>query len=321
LPAPFVEQVGPENGAPDVPADTQIVLDFSTLMDEGTVNDLTFILKERGGPIVPCESLVFQEIDGGTRTEATCTPAGDLLPCTTYDIAVSASVLDIGGQHLTAFASSFTTTGINCAPPPPPGPCLPQIDFGTAVSYAVLAGTTITNTGATFLDGDLGLHPGSAVTGSPAVSGVTHIADAPALQAKNDLITAYNAAVALPSTATRVGDLGGEILTAGVYTSSSFLSVVVADLLLIGGPDDVFVFQMVSSLNVGTGRKILLQGVRPCNVIWQVGSSAVLEVGVQFAGTILALTDITLKTGATAEGRLLARNGQVVLAGNTVTAP
>jgi len=97
--------------------------------------------------------------------------------------------------------------------------------------------------------------------------------------------------------------------------------VEVADLILVGGPDDVFIFQMVSSLTIGSGRKILLQGVRSCNVIWQVGSSATLNTGAEFVGTILALTDINLLTGATVEGRMLARNGQVVLDTNTVTVP
>ncbi len=233
----------------------------------------------------------------------------------------------LGVTTLTMISSTSMTSTIgvtlisDCNPPPPVGPCVPPIEFGTAVTYAVLAGSTVTNTGTTLLGGDLGLHPGSSVTGAPSVTGVIHIADAEALQAKNDLITAYNAAVAAPSSATRIGDIGGEILTAGVYTSSSALSVLSADLVLVGGPDDVFIFQMVSSLAIGPGRKILLQGVRPCNVIWQVGSSAVLETGAEFVGTVLALTSITLKAGATVEGRMLARNGQVALDTNLVTVP
>ncbi len=315
-PPPFVRSAGPPNGATDVALDTDICVDFSASVLGASVNDQTFLVVERGGPIV----LGFILLSNSDR-QACFTPGVNLLPCTVYDIVVGAGIVDDFGQHLTAFVSSFTTVGVNCTPPVPPGPCIDPIPFGTTKTYAVLAGSTITNTGPTTLDGDLGLSPGSAVTGSPIVTGVSHIADSQAVTAQNDLITAYNAAVAAPSTATRIGDIGGEILTAGVYTSSSALSVLSADLVLVGGPDDVFIFQMVSSLAIGPGRKILLQGVRPCNVIWQVGSSAVLETGAEFVGTVLALTSITLKAGATVEGRMLARNGQVALDTNLVTVP
>lgn len=314
-PPPEVVGVLPPNGGADAPLDTNIVIDFDLPVLEGTVGGSTFRVIERGGAQVP--GVITWTIP---NLQATFNPAGDLLPCTIYDVVVAAAVTDVYGQHIPAFASSFTTTG-DCSPPQPPGPCVPPIPFLTAAPYAVLAGSTITNTGPTTLDGDLGLSPGTAVTGSPIVTGVSHVADAAALQAQNDLITAYNAAVVLPSTATRIGDIGGQILTAGVYTSSSALSVLSADLILVGGPNDVFVFQMVSALNVGSGRKVLLQGVRSCNVIWQVGSSATLETGAQFAGSILALTSIILKTGATVDGRVLARNGQVVFDTNTVTVP
>jgi hypothetical protein len=319
---PVVTLVSPVDGATDVPVDTTVLVDFSVLLQKGTVNRQTFLLIERGGPGV-LGTIKFQHIFIGSRPalEARFIPAASLLPCTTYDVVVTSGAEDSFHRSLTTFASSFTTTGTNCFPPQPVGPCVSPIDFGTASTYAVLAGSTITNTGPTTLDGDLGLSPGSSVTGAPSVTGVMHIADAPALQAQNDLITAYNAAAAASSTATRIGDIGGQVLTAGVYTSSSALSVETADLVLVGGPNDVFIFQMVSTLTIGSGRKVILQGVRPCNVIWQVGSSATLEVGSEFSGSILALTDITLKTGATSDGALLARNGQVVLDTNIVTVP
>ncbi len=316
-PVPLVAlTVGPVGGAIDVPLDTQIVVTFSAPVEESTVNGQTFVIVERGGPLVP--GTIFFSLPG---LEARFDPLADLLPCTLYDVVVAGAIQDLCAQPLAAFGWSFTTTGVNCVPPPAPGACVPPIDFLTTTTYAVLAGTTITNTGPTTLDGDLGLSPGSSVTGAPIVNGVSHIADAQAVQAQNDLVTAYNAAAALPSTATRVGDIGGQILTTGVYTSSSSLSIQRADLVLLGGPDDMFVFQMVSSLTVASGRKIILQGVRPCNVIWQVGSSATLETGVQFEGSILALTSISMKTGATANGRMLARNGQVSFDTNLVTVP
>lgn len=322
-PPPVVSLVTPVDGATDVPLDSDVIIEFSQLMQKGSVNRLTLLVIERGGAGV-LGTITFIHVFNGSRPglEATFHPAIPLLPCTTYDVVASSSAKDLFNRSLTPFASSFTTIGTNCAPPPPPpGPCVPPIPYGTASTYAVLAGSTITNTGPTILNGDLGLNPGTSVTGSPVVTGVTHIADAPALQAQNDLITAYNAAAAAPSTATFVGDIGGMVLTAGVYTSSSALSVQVADLTLSGGPNDVFIFQTVSTLTIGSGRRVILLGVRPCNVIWQVGSSAVLNTGAQFAGTILALTDITLLTGATADGALLARNGQVILDTNVVSGP
>lgn len=315
-PPPFVRTVGPVDGGAAVPLDTEIVIVFSAPIIEGTVGGGTFLVTERGGPVVP-GTFVFTQ----PNMEVHFIPGVDLLPCTTYDIVIGGGIQDAFGQPLAAFTSSFTTTGIDCPPPPVPGACVPPIDFLTTATYVVLAGTTITNTGTTTLDGDLGLSPGSSVTGAPIVSGVSHIADAIAVQAQNDLVTAYNAAAALPSTATRIGDIGGQILTAGVYTSSSSMSVLSADLVLVGGADDVFVFQMVSSLTIASGRKIILQGVRACNVIWQVGASAILETGVEFQGSILALTSISLKTGATANGRMLARNGQVSFETNVVTMP
>ena len=320
--APTVISGVPVDGATDVPLDTVVVIEFSQLLQKGSVNRFTFLLVQRGGPGV-LGTITFLHVFSGSRPglEATFHPGVPLLPCTTYDVVVSAGAKDLFNRSLTPFASSFTTTGTNCAPPLPPGPCVSPIGFGTASTYAVLAGSTITNTGPTTLDGDLGLTPGSSVTGSPTVTGVSHVADAQAIAAQNDLTTAYNAAAAAPSTATRIGDIGGQVLPAGVYTSSSSLSVQSADLILLGGPNDVFIFQMVSTLNIASGRRVILQGVRPCNVIWQVGSSATIGTYAEFVGTILALTDITLFTGATVEGRLLAQNGQVVLASNIVTVP
>lgn len=316
-PVPLVVQfVGPVDAAIDVPLDSDIVVTFSAPVVESTVNGQSFVVVERGGP--PVTGSIFFSQPG---LQVHFDPVGDLLPCTVYDVAIAGAVQDPCAQPLAARVWSFTTTGKGCLPPPLPGACVPPVDFLTTTTYAVLAGTTITNTGPTFLNGDLGLSPGSSVTGAPAVSGVSHVADAPAVQAQADLVTVYDAAAALPSTATRIGDIGGEVLTTGVYTSTSALSIERADLVLVGDADDIFVFQMVSSLTVGSGRKIVLQGVRPCNVIWQVGSSAILGTGAQFEGSILALTSITMNTGATANGRMLARNGQVSFDTNTVTVP
>ena len=196
-----------------------------------------------------------------------------------------------------------------------------SVDLGTADRFAVLGGSTVTNTGSTIITGDLGVSPGTALTGAPLVIGEVHNDDAVARQAKVDLATAYDVAAGRPSTATVSGDLGGRTLVAGVYTSASSLELT-GDLTLDGqnDPNAVFVFQAGSTLRAAAGSRVLLtRGARACNVFWQVGSSATIEAASAFTGTILALTSITLTTGATVDGRALARNGAVTLDTNTIT--
>ena len=199
-----------------------------------------------------------------------------------------------------------------------------SVGLGTAESFAVLGGTTVTNTGPSVIAGNLGVTPGAAVTGFPpglVTAGTIHTADAVASQAQSDLTTAYGDAAGRPSTATISADLGGRTLTAGVYTSASTLGLT-GDLTLDGqgDPNAVFVFQAGSALTVaGASRVLFIGGAQACNVFWQVGSSATIGVGSAFAGSILALTSISMTTGATLHGRALARNGAVTLDTNTIT--
>jgi hypothetical protein len=198
------------------------------------------------------------------------------------------------------------------------------VGLGTTDSFAVLAGSTVTNTGPSVISGSVGLDPGSAVTGFPpglVLAGTTHVSDGVALQAKNDLITAYNDAAGRSSTATISGDLAGRTLTPGVYTSASSLGLSGALTLdAQGNPSAVFVFQAGSTLIVGSGSQVnLIGGAQACNVYWQVGSSATIGTGAAFVGNILALTSISMTTGATLNGRALARNGAVTLDTNTIT--
>jgi hypothetical protein len=197
------------------------------------------------------------------------------------------------------------------------------VPLGTADNFAVLAGSTVTNTGPTVVTGDLGLSPGTSVTGFPpgTVNGTQHITDAVAAQAQTDLTTAYNNAAAQAPTGAVSADLGGQTLTPGVYTSATSLGLTGALTLdAQGNANAVFIFQAGSTLTTASASSVnLVNGAQACNVFWQVGSSATLGTASTFRGTILALTSITATTGATVDGRVLARNAAVTLDTNTIT--
>lgn len=199
------------------------------------------------------------------------------------------------------------------------------VGLGTAAAYSVLGGTTVTNTGPTTLAGELGVNPGSAITGFPPgiAAGAIHRGDAQALQAESDLTTAYNDAAGRAATSSVAGDLVGKTLTPGVYKSSGPLAVSGALTLNgQGNPNSVFIFQVASTLTTASASHIVLtNSAQACNVYWQVASSATLGTASTFKGNILALTSITATTGTTIQGRALARNGQVSLDTNVFTMP
>jgi hypothetical protein len=198
------------------------------------------------------------------------------------------------------------------------------VGLGTAASYSVLAGQTVTNTGPSKLSGDLGVSPGTAITGFPpgTVGGAKHAGDAQAAKAQSDLTIAYNDAAGRAKTASVAGDLVGKTLTAGVYKSTGPLGLTgTVTLNGQGNPNAVFIFQIASTLITGSASHVsLLNGAQACNVFWQVGSSATLGTTSSFKGTIMALTSIAVQTGALVQGRALARNGAVSLDNDTFTA-
>lgn len=192
-------------------------------------------------------------------------------------------------------------------------------------SYAVLAGSTITNTGTTTINGNIGLSPGTAFTGQGPgadeivlTGGTIHIADAVAVQAKSDLTSAFNVLMGRPATALN-GDLGGRTLTEGVYSFASSAQLT-GTLTLDGGPDSIFIIQVGSSLTTATSSAILLTGgAEARNVFFVVGDSATLGTSTAFVGQILAGTSITLDTSATILcGAALAQTGAVTLDTNTI---
>jgi len=195
------------------------------------------------------------------------------------------------------------------------------VGLGTATSFAVLAGAGITNTGPTTINGDVGSFPTTTQTGfsSVTITGTNHAGDAVTQGAKTDLTTAYNTAAGSGPTIPVAANLGGQTLVAGVYNSASSLALTGA-LTLSGTASDVWIFQAGSTLTTATGSSVVLTGgAQSCNVFWQVGSSATIGTGSAFKGTIIALTSITVTTGATIDGRALARNGAVTLDTNTIT--
>ena len=195
--------------------------------------------------------------------------------------------------------------------------------LGAASSYAVLGGQTVTNSGSTTIGGDVGVSPGTAVTGFPpgiVTGGTIHLADANAQLAQDDVTTAYNALAAEPCTADLTGqDLGGMTLTEGVYCFSSSAQLT-GQLTLDaqGSANAVFIFKTVSTLTTASNSSILVTNGVGCSVFWQVGSSATIGTDTTFVGNILALQSIALNTGASVSGRVLARNGAVTMDRNGV---
>jgi hypothetical protein len=210
---------------------------------------------------------------------------------------------------------------------------VPSDLLGTAASFAVLGGQTVSNTGPSVINGDLGVNPGTAIIGFPpgivTPPGTIHAADAVALQAQSDTTIAYNDLAGRPITANLTGlDLGGLTLTPGVYffsTSAQLTGTLTLDFQ--GDPDALFVFQVGSTLTTASNSSVVMinGGVRAlegCEVYWQIGSSATLGTTTSFVGSIVALTSISLNTGANiVSGRALARNGAVTLDTNVITMP
>lgn len=231
----------------------------------------------------------------------------------------------------------FTTMVIGasaCATTPPDSERASQAglgavapSLGSARAFAVLGGSTVTNTGATTIGGDLGVSPGLAIIGFPPglVSGGTiHAGDAIALQAQTDVGTAFDALAAQACSADLSGqDLGGLTLTPGVYCFTSSAQLTGALVLDAAGRSDaVFVFKVVSTLTTASNASVrVINGGNDCGVFWQVGSSATLGTGTAFAGSVVALASITLTTGAKVSGRTLARTGAVTMDTSAVALP
>lgn len=310
--APTINFTTPVNGSASV---TPITASFSEAMNASTLTTATFAVAGPG--VAPVTGIV---IYNAATEMASFVPANALEPNTMYTATITTGATDVAGNplatnHLWSFSTS-TTIGSSA------GPAL-----GAAGNFVILAGSTVTSTGGTVVTGDLGLSPGSVVTGFPPglLIGTRHVADVAAVAAKLALTVAFNNLAG--RTAARIsvaGNIGGTTLTPGLYKSTSSLMISSGDLTLDarGDANAVFLFQVASTLTVGAGRAVILAGgARSSNVYWAVGSSATLGTTSVFKGTIMANQSITLNTGATLQGRALARIGAVSLAGNAAVLP
>jgi len=315
--APTVISSAPSNGSMGVCPNTVAIAGFSAAMNPSTISNTTLTLTG------PAAAAVTGTVgyDPADRF-ATFTPAANLALNTLYTANVSTGAQDLLGNALaTDFQWSFTTSTLACQSS--------SVPMGSAANFVVLAGSTVTNTGPTIITGgNLGLSPGSAVTGFPPGTltppAVMDVTDPTAATAELDLTTAYLYTAGLPGGAVLPGDLSGLTLTPGLYTNSSTVMLSAGNLTLDaqGNANAVFIFQIGSTLTtIGSTQIVLAGGAQAQNVYWQVSSSATLGTNSIFEGTILSLESITLDTGATLTGRALARNGAVALDANMITAP
>jgi hypothetical protein len=315
--APTVISTDAANNATGVVLDKIVTATFSVPMDPLTITATTFTVELDATPVDGTVSY--------TGTTASFTPTSNLLSGTSYTATITTGAKNVPGTALANdYVWTFTAVTVSVVIPVQTT-VLPVVPLAGTSNFAVLAGSAITNTGATSVTGDIGLFPGTSIGGFPpgTLTGVKHINDNIAEQAKVDLTAAYNNALGRTSTGivTLSGNIGGLTLTPGLYMSTSSLAVSSGDLTFDaqGNADAVFIIQIASSLTTTSGRNVILSGgALASNIFWQVGSSATFGTSSVFEGTILVMQSITFNTGATLHGRALARNGGITMAGNII---
>lgn len=322
---PKVIATDPTNGNQSVTTSTSgvanngklVTASFNSAINPASINAATFKLAPTGQvPVVPA-SVTY---NASTRI-ATLTTSSALLPDTAYTVVIESSVTgDTGTTIGCSYAWTFKTAAALSTGQQ-------AVNLDCAADFAILAGSTITNTGPTVINnGDVGLSAGSSVTGFPPGTvngGAIRINDSKANNAKLCLTTAYNdAAGRTTAPITLSGNIGGQTLAPGLYKSTSTLEISSGNLTLAGPADGVWIFQVASTLTTTAARQVILSGgAQAKNVFWQVGTSATLGTTSDFKGNILADQSITLNTGAVLNGRALTRIAAVSLDTNTVTKP
>lgn len=324
--APVVISTDPSNNASGVALNKIITANFSMPMDLLTIDNTTFTLKQGVTPVLGIVTYL--------GTTATFTPTSNLSSNTTYTATITTGAKNIAGipianNYVWTFNTNTTVSPSN-------------VDLGSAERFGILAGVGVSNNAgfSQIHDLDVGISPGvrSSVTGFPpaiVVNGAIYASDDSAATAamlslaKQHLVDAYLFAegASSPAPATVSGDQGGTTLAPGIYKSTSTLLIQSGNLTLDaqGNPNAVWIFQIGSDFTTiggAGGSVILIGGAQAKNVFWQTGSSATIGDNTSFKGNILALTSITMNSNATAEGRMLARNGSVVMTStNIITKP
>jgi hypothetical protein len=307
-----VISVGPPNGTAGICPNTLVTATFSEAMKSSTINTTTFTLAAPG-PVSVAGAVTYD----AASAAATFTPTNPLALDTLYTATITTGAEDLSGAPLASnYVWTFTTSTTACAA---------TVPLGTACMFGSLGASTVTNSGPTNVTGDIGVWAGTSITGFPpgTLTGTEYEDDAVAMTAQGDLTTAYNYAAAAPGGAILPADIGGETLVPGVYkTTSAQPSLGITGNLTLSG-NGVYIFQIVSTLTTAANDSdvILSGGATSADVFWQVGSSATLGTSTTFAGTIMAQASVSLDTGATLNGRALARTGGVSMLSNQVNVP
>ncbi|HEX5625287.1 MAG TPA: ice-binding family protein, partial [Saprospiraceae bacterium] len=321
---PTIVSTDPLNNATGVSPASSIRAIFSTPMDPNTLNSSTFNLRQNGNIVPGTVSY--------TGVSATFYPNSPLLTNASYSATITQAAKDLSGRPLAADHMWSFSTRISGQPE--------FVNLNSATRFGVFAGSGIINQAgfSEIHDMDLGIHPGnrSSVTGFPpglVFNGFIYASNdilpagtsAMLLQARSDLNTAYLFAkdAILPTPQAILGDQGGKTLLPGIYKSASNFLIANGNLRLDaqGDPNAVWIFQVGSDLTtVGSngGSIILAGGARASNIFWQVGGTATVGDNSAFQGNILAQSSVTMKSGATATGRMLSMNGAITLANSNI---
>lgn len=324
---PTVTSTGVQNNATGVPRNNAIAVTFSETMNPTTINSSTFTVMQGSTPV--------QGTINYAGTTATFIPSVSLASNTTYTATVTTGVKDASGIALaSAIVWSFSTGSSSNA--------LAVVNLRTAGNYVILAKTAVSNNPTSSITGDIGLSPAatSYITGfsltnatgyatSSQVTGKVYAADmvtptsSSLTTAVSDMMTAYTDAAGRSTpdfSELGTGNIGGKILTAGLYKWTSTVTAPTS-ITISGGANDVWIFQISGDLLFGNGIDVTLAGgAQAKNIFWQVAGTVTLGTTAHTEGVILSKTGITFNTGATFNGRALAQTA-VILNGNTIVKP
>jgi len=319
LTLPAVTSVTPLDASPGVCSTTAIVsATFSKAMNPTTLNSSTFTLTGVSGA-----SVTGQVTYDSSSNVATFTPSTTLTPSTNFTATITIGAKDTFGNALAANKVWTFTSAATCPAQPP------VVALGAACSFGILGGSAVTSTGLSVVNGDVGVSPGSSISGFPpgVLTGTRHTTDSIAASAQAALTTAFVTASTLPQGTSLPGNIGGlpRTFPPGVYTTVAQPSLgITGNLTLdpVGDPNAVWIFQVSSTLTTASGNVIVLAPGKPGNVFWAIGSAATLGTGTTMAGNLMAMSAITLNTGATLNGRALARTaGAISMDASTINVP